>query len=199
MRMLASRDADTVRLQCLANSSMAKDIIRCRRLLDEPRLDLLQSLDVLDRLRDVPHLVRIDHQHTPSGPSVLPDQVRSIRVSRLASSGKPLRVVDDRADDLASLQIGLLVRADFHLEVVKAGSDSFFGEPGDFLVAVSEPAGGGDVGGVTDLADVGFAFGFGGGFFFEEGESLFFGDCVGDVTEGGGIDEFLLDIEGLLE
>lgn len=38
-------------------------IIRTRRLLDEPRLELRQLLHVLDRLGDAPDLIRIDHEH----------------------------------------------------------------------------------------------------------------------------------------
>ena len=36
MRVLARRDADPVWLQCFADGRMPEDVVRCRRLFDEP-------------------------------------------------------------------------------------------------------------------------------------------------------------------
>lgn len=68
-------------------------IIRARRLLDKPRLELRQLLHILDRLGHAPHLVRIHHEHIPL---VIPDH--------LARNGKPLPILRD-------------IRADLELEV----------------------------------------------------------------------------------
>lgn len=81
---LSSGDADAVRLEGLADGLVAENlsevstlslvgyilrcvrlrtIIRRSRLLDEPWLEFCQVLHVLNRLRDAPDLVGIDHEH----------------------------------------------------------------------------------------------------------------------------------------
>lgn len=91
MCVFAGRDADTVRLQTATNGSVAKDVVGGgglfdepgkRRLVgertidgkeaDEPWLDLLETLDVVDGLLNVPDLVSVDHEHCTSRSSVLP-------------------------------------------------------------------------------------------------------------------------------
>lgn len=56
VRVFTSRDTDSVRLEALADSSVSKSIIRCRWFLNEPRLDRLKELDIINCLFDVPNL-----------------------------------------------------------------------------------------------------------------------------------------------
>ena len=44
VRVLPGRDADPVRLQCLANRGMAKDVVRCSGLLDKPAIIGISTL-----------------------------------------------------------------------------------------------------------------------------------------------------------
>jgi hypothetical protein len=57
--VLPGSDSDTKGLESLADGSVTNDIVRGSRLLDEPRLEGLEDLHVLDRLRDVPYLCTI--------------------------------------------------------------------------------------------------------------------------------------------
>ena len=52
VRVLSRRDADPVRLQCLANRGMAKDVVRCSGLLDKPEIICVSTLWIV-RARDV--------------------------------------------------------------------------------------------------------------------------------------------------
>ena len=72
--------------------------------------------------------------------------------------------------------------------------NGLFGQANDFLVAISEPAGGGDVGGVALLTNGLFALGLTRFFGFEESEGLLRSDGVCDVSEGGGSDELFLEV-----
>jgi hypothetical protein len=99
-----------------------------------PGLDLLQRRHILDRLLHVPHLIRVDHQHGPGRPCILPGKRRTARVARHVAVREVLWVVDDRADQLAAAQVIRAVRADFHLEVVEAGLHGLSRQTRDLLV-----------------------------------------------------------------
>jgi hypothetical protein len=101
-----------------------------------PRLDLLQSTDVVDGLLHIPHLIRIDHQYRPSRASILAPQLLALGVAWYRAGREVLRVINDRTYDFCTPEIVGLVRANFHLEVVEAGSDSLLSETCDFLVSI---------------------------------------------------------------
>ena len=99
-----------------------------------PWLDLFQTFYVLDSLRYIPHLISIDHQDTSSRTRVLADELWAIGIPVL---GDEFGVIDDAANDLAPSKVGGGISTNFHFEMVKALSESFFGKPSDFLVAVA--------------------------------------------------------------
>ena len=120
--MLAGGNADAMRLQCLANCSVAEDVVWCGWFLDEPtvdmntfsckeqqaylpRLDGLEFLHVLDCLRDVPYLVSIYHEHGARWTRVLPLERRTIRITAFGAGREVPWVVDDRADDQSTAEI----------------------------------------------------------------------------------------------
>jgi hypothetical protein len=81
------------------------------------------------------YLVRIDHEHGPGRPCVLPHQTRLGR--RDVPFREILRIINDGADDPPPAQIVVDVRADFHLEVVEPRLHGLFGELGDFCIVVA--------------------------------------------------------------
>lgn len=120
--MLAGGNTNAMRLQCLANCSVAKDIVWRSRLFDEPamdvsalfrknwllflpRLDGCEFLHILDCLRDIPHLVGIDHEHSAGWTHVLPLELTTVGITAVAAGWEVLRVIDDRADDQATAEI----------------------------------------------------------------------------------------------
>lgn len=152
--MLAGGNADAMRLQCLANCSVAEDVVWCGWFLDEPtvdmntfsckeqqaylpRLDGLEFLHVLDCLRDVPYLVSIYHEHGARWTRVLPLERRTIRITAFGAGREVPWVVDDRADDQSTAEIIFDICSDFHLEVVKASSDGLFCESRNLLVRIA--------------------------------------------------------------
>src|SRR6266542_1371810 len=60
LRVLAGGHAD--RAYGVPYRRMSQHVVRARRLLDPPRIELRERLDAIDRLVDVPTLVRVDHQ-----------------------------------------------------------------------------------------------------------------------------------------
>ena len=98
--MLAGRNANPMRLQCLANCSVAKDVVRRSGLFDEPAMDVstlsrekgpaclpglygLEFLHVVDCLRDIPYLVGINHQHSAGWTRIFPLELRTVRITAL--------------------------------------------------------------------------------------------------------------------
>ena len=89
---------------------MSKDIIWRGRLLDEPRLHRLEVLYPVDCLRDIPHLVCVDHEHCTGWSSVL--ALERGGVAGCVVCGQVRGVIDDGADDEATAEIVLFVGAD---------------------------------------------------------------------------------------
>lgn len=58
MAVFTGGNLDAFRCQSLSNSGVSDIVIRCGRFFDEPRLERLELLHVLDRLRHVPDLCR---------------------------------------------------------------------------------------------------------------------------------------------
>lgn len=87
MSMLSGCDANAVRLESLADGGMTQYIIWSCRLLDEPRLNLLELLDIVDGLWNIPnlsqasastdgyrnlsYLVGVDHENRTSWSGIL--------------------------------------------------------------------------------------------------------------------------------
>jgi hypothetical protein len=176
--VLSGGDTDAVRFQRFADSSVAKDVIRSGWLLDEPRLDLLKALHVVNSLLDVPDLVGVDHQHRPSGASVLALQVTASGIPTRGVLAQVLRVVDYGTNKLASTKIVRLISTDLHLEVVEALGNRLLGEARDLVVTISQPASRGNVGGVSEFADLGLALFLAGLLGLQEFEGFLFGDGV---------------------
>jgi len=93
-------------------------LVRCSGLLDKPGLDLREPLRILNSLRDIPDLVRINHKHIPRWPRVL--FFDAARAQGFPSLRQVSRVVNDGGGDLPAAEVRLNVGADFHLEVVEA-------------------------------------------------------------------------------
>ena len=89
-----------------------------------------------------------------------------------------MRVVDDGTNELASTKIVRLVSPDLHLEVIETLGNRLLGEARNLLVAVSQPAGGCDVGGVSEFADLGLALLLTGFLGLEEFEGLLLSDGI---------------------
>jgi len=70
--------------------------------LDKPGLDLRKPLHILNRLRDVPYLVRINQKHRPRVLSVDAAQARGFLFLRQVS-----RVANDGAGDLPAVEVRL--------------------------------------------------------------------------------------------
>jgi len=87
----------------------------CQGLLDKSGLDLREPLHILNSLRDIPDLVRINHKHIPRWLRVL-----SFDAARVPSLRRVSGVVNDGADDLPAAEVRLDIGADLHLEVVEA-------------------------------------------------------------------------------
>lgn len=129
MGVFTGSDTDTVRLECLSDSRVTDNIIRSSGLLDEPRLDGLEDLHVLDSLGDVPDLysglaksskqearrtVGIHHQDTSGRPGVLALDRRW--ADGFSVLGDVFWVVDDFTDQHASSQIVMCVGSDLELQ-----------------------------------------------------------------------------------
>jgi hypothetical protein len=113
VRVLARRDANSVCPECAPNRGVPQNIIRSRGFLNKPTaylvffflpphreegapgLDLLERRHIVDRLLHVPDLVRVDHEHGPGRPRILPTERWTARVARRVSVREVLRVVDD--------------------------------------------------------------------------------------------------------
>lgn len=127
-------DTDAIWLERFTDVGVSDDIIWGSRFLNEPRLDGLENLHVLDSLRDVPNLcsglalctvsracsegkgrrtVGIDHEDTACGSGVLAcdrSWINGFTVLR-----DVVGVVDDTADQETSSEIVLRVRSDLEL------------------------------------------------------------------------------------
>jgi hypothetical protein len=91
-------------------------VIRTGRFFDEPRFEFSELFHILDRLRDAPDLIRINHENVP------------------------LVETDDLPRDAKTLFILRNVPADFEFEVSVPFREGFFQEPAHFVFAVAEPA-----------------------------------------------------------
>jgi hypothetical protein len=116
---------------------MRKENISKKGVEKSPRLNFLQTLYILNCLRNIPDLVRVNHQHGAGGSSVLSFEIRAIGIPRLKTRRKVLRVIDDGTDNLSTTNVVGLVSSDFHFEVVETHGDGFLGEPSDFFIRVS--------------------------------------------------------------
>jgi len=114
MSMFTSGNTNTIRLQCLSNRSMANNIIRSSRFLNEPRLDRFQDLHVLNSLWYIPNLVGINHEDTSGRTSVLAGD-RSW-VDGCSVFGHVCWVIDDFSDEETSSKIVLCVGTDLELD-----------------------------------------------------------------------------------
>lgn len=113
--VLSRGDSDAVGLEGLADLGMAGDVVRGGGLLNEPRVERLELLHVVDSLSDVPDLVGVDHENAASGSGVL--ALDGLRGNLLAPLGKVFGVVNDLADNATAAEVVLDVRSDLKLEV----------------------------------------------------------------------------------
>src|SRR5208282_1704086 len=67
--MLSGRDAD--RLDCAANRGVTEDVVGAGGLFDPQRVEARERAHELDRLADVPRLVRI-HHHSSARSNLFP-------------------------------------------------------------------------------------------------------------------------------
>ena len=126
--VLSGSDTDAVRLEGLSDGGVSDRVVRSGGLLDEPGLEGLKLLHVLDSLRDVPDLcmgsaraielvdmtltVGVNHQDAASGTGVL--ALDRGRVN--GSSGRQvLGVVNDGSDQETSSEVVLRVGSDLQL------------------------------------------------------------------------------------
>jgi hypothetical protein len=102
-----------------------------------PGLNGLDFLHVLDCLRDIPHLVGIDHEHRAGWTRVLPLELTTVGITAVGAGWEVLRVVDDRADDQSTAEIRFDICSNFHFEVIKTSSDGLFREPRNLLIRIA--------------------------------------------------------------
>jgi hypothetical protein len=157
---LTSSDTNAVRLECLADSLVAEDIVGAGRLLDEPGLELGELLHVLDGLGDGPDLVGIDHEEVA------------------------LVVTDDLSGDAQSLLVFGDAGSDLELEVFVTGVEGLLQQALHLVFAVAQPTSTGCVGrycsvglGVLDTLCLTRLL------LLQHLNGLLFGDGIGDVSE----------------
>lgn len=110
---------------------------RKERLVCLPRLDGLEFLHILDCLRDIPHLVGIDHEHRAGWTRVLPLELTTVGITAVGAGWEVLRVVDDRADDQSTAEIRFNICSNFHFEMIKTSSNGLFREPCNLLIRIA--------------------------------------------------------------
>ena len=124
---------------------------------------------------------RFEPAHPPDGLIHLPDLVGVDHEARVGA--------DRFTGDAAPANVVLDVRAHLDLDVPESPGDGVRAQPAQLVVAVTQPAGGGGIDGISRLLQSLDAFGLGGLVAAHDRQGFLPGDGVGDVTEIQAADE----------